>query len=141
MCITEELPSNRSSLFWLTVTYPTQMTLQTSRTSRIFVQGRNPVSISGWNMKSPYRPNFLSTPACIIATGAGADAYAGAAQEWKGKREISVPNPAMSRAPMSSAWASSRPLAMKSFRPEKVKPACVPIISRAASSTMEASPR
>ena len=77
----------------------------------------------------------------LFATGAGADAYAGAAQEWKGKREISVPNPAMSRAPMSSAWASSRPLAMKSFRPEKVKPACVPIISRAASSTMEASPR
>nr|WP_257227050.1 hypothetical protein [Candidatus Akkermansia timonensis] len=30
---------------------------------------------------------------------------------------------------------------MKSWRPEKVNPACVPIISRAASSTMEASPR
>ena len=47
-------------------------------------------------------------------------AYAGAAQEWKGKREISVPNPAISRAPMSSAWASSRPPAMKSFTPEDV---------------------
>jgi hypothetical protein len=40
-----------------------------------------------------------------MATGAGAEAYAGAAQEWKGKREIRTPKPTMRRAAIPD-WAS-----------------------------------
>ena len=35
-----------------------------------------------------------------MATGAGALAYAGAAHEWNGKSETSVPKPTMSNAAM-----------------------------------------
>src|SRR6266496_1293418 len=71
--------------------------LQSSRTTSRLVQWRTPSGSRGIARRSkPYSPNFFKTPACNMAAGAGAAAYASGAQVWNGKSETRIPKPTSS---------------------------------------------
>ena len=89
------------------VTKPTNKTLPNPSHSKYGLQAIAPSGSNGaaiWI--SPYKPNFLRTPACNIETEVGAVSYPFAAQVWNGNNATRIPKPIKSR-PKILVWVDS----------------------------------